>query len=584
MGSLKAGSRRGVLTFAMSGIGALAMLTLLPIVGSSTTGATQVKSTSHGSNISALYSGAPKQGELDCNGDSPSQAPARLYNCTDIRGFSGVNNQNTWGGKFYDNGKYIGHDEPDTTFLSTQPGSGGNVNWNLTLGKDPTALPTATTPGSDVSHWFELSPAPWLSMAICDPNSYPQNPCTPNSDANAASGSFTGGGSAFLEMQFYPPGNPPFVDSASCDDTHWCAAMTIDSLECTYQFATCNNNCVEPVNVAFIQTNGVPAAAPNPQSYPDNQFNNADTLLMNPGDSLKVHIWDAPVPGQTGQRALEITINDSTTGQSGFMQASAANGFQNTSMADCSGTPYNFEPEYSTASAGNYIPWAALQTNISTEFETGHFEPCTSLSQSIANPIDANDTSVMFNKCSGPYERAGGTETSEAGDGICWQKGDTHAGYAGTGTSTAPDEINGCEDNLFQNGDLDFDGTPYYAEWPTGTTPTSLFPSSFVESLPTTSGKSYPKLFFQTDVALSESACTATNPSGCTVPAPGPGNFYPYWSEATGSSGKCSLEFGNVSTGVDDFSQDAQYGTVQLATLGYPEFEGNILKNTCPAS
>ena len=25
------------------------------------------------------------------------------------------------------------------------------------------------------------------------------------------------------------------------------------------------------------------------------------------------------------------------------------------------------------------IPWAALQTNISTEFETGHWEPCTSV-------------------------------------------------------------------------------------------------------------------------------------------------------------------------------------------------------------
>ena len=49
-----------------------------------------------------------------------------------------------------------------------------------------------------------------------------------------------------MEMQFYPPGFPPFVDAISCDNTHWCAALTIDSLECTYGFATCNANCEEP--------------------------------------------------------------------------------------------------------------------------------------------------------------------------------------------------------------------------------------------------------------------------------------------------------------------------------------------------
>jgi hypothetical protein len=113
---------------------------------------------------------------------------------------------------------------------------------------------------------------------------------------------------------------------------------------------------------------------------------------MNPGDKVSVHIQDAPVPGERGQSALKVVIDDLTTGQSGFMQASAKNGFENTSIVNCSGTPFNFEPEYSTASAGNYIPWAALQTDISTEFETGHYEPCTSLSeQFITNPFDPAD-------------------------------------------------------------------------------------------------------------------------------------------------------------------------------------------------
>ena len=157
------------------------------------------------------------KGELDCNGDSPAQQAARMtMNCTDIRGFANEANANTWDGRFYDNGTYIGHDEPDMSFFSNQPGSGSDVTWTETLGQDPSALPTVRTPGSDVSHWFELTAAPWLSMMMCDPNSEPQNPCTPESDANApdpctisanpCSGGFTGGGSAFMEMQLYPPG------------------------------------------------------------------------------------------------------------------------------------------------------------------------------------------------------------------------------------------------------------------------------------------------------------------------------------------------------------------------------------------
>src|SRR5271166_2069485 len=73
---------------------------------------------------------ASAMGELDCNGQSPMQRPLRLsMNCTDIRGYDGIWNANTWSGRFYDNGMYIGHDEPDMTFLSNQPGSGNNVSW-----------------------------------------------------------------------------------------------------------------------------------------------------------------------------------------------------------------------------------------------------------------------------------------------------------------------------------------------------------------------------------------------------------------------------------------------------------------------
>jgi hypothetical protein len=488
------------------------------------------------------------RGELDCNGDSPAQhALAKMY-CTDIRGFLGTDNQNTWGGRFYDNGTYIGHDEPDATYLSSAPGSGNNVRWTIKLGKDPAATPTGTNPGHDVSHWFELSPAPWFSMAQCDSNSYPQLPCVPRSDTNAPAcpnvgcspDSYPGAGGAFMEMQFYPPGNPPWIDSESCDATHWCAALTIDSLECTFGFAQCNVNCEEPVNFAFIQRDGVPAGPPAPQTATVASFvPNSKTLLMNQGDRVSFHMWDAPAPG--GGRAFEVRMKDLTTGQSGWMQASAHNGFQNTSIVDCSGTPHNFQPEYSTAKKGNITPWAALQTNISTEFETGHFEPCTTLSGPLSsNPFDSLDSSKDYNVCHGPYEKAGGPEDYETGDANCYYRGNTHQGYAGPGTKTAPVLITHCQDNVFQNGDLDFDGTPYWHEWPTGTTP-NRFPASFVEQRPTTDGHAYPKWFMQTDIALSEGDCTSTDPSSCTVPPEGPGKFYPYWTLATQDSG-CDLE------------------------------------------
>jgi hypothetical protein len=525
---------------------------------------------------------AHKKGELDCNGVSRVQHSITLkLLCTDIRGLSGVSNDWVWNSRFFDNGKYIGHDEPDMTFLSSTPGSGNTVAWTETLPMDPAAAPTVGTPGSDVTHWFELSVAPWFSMAQCDSNSYPQLPCTPNSDSNAPNGAYPGAGSAFMEMQFYPPGFAPFADGVSCDNTHWCAALNIDSLECTYGFASCNPSCVEPVNFAFIQTNGVPAGPPSPQQTDLATFTpNGKTLLMNPGDKLKVLMSDMPVPGEPGQKAFEVIVKDLTTGQSGFMQASARNGFQNTSIVNCSGTPHNFEPEYNTAAKGNITPWAALQTDISTEYEIGHFEPCSQVTDPVTFSLFGQATDTTWTKCQGPYENktgADGGSNAEQGDPYCYPAGYTHGSL-----NTPPDQVTGCMDDVVQNGDLDFEGTPYWPDWPTGTTPTS-FPGSFVQNQPLTiHDQQYPQFYVQTDAALSESTCTATG-AGCAVPPPNaPGNFYPYWSLAA-SGNACNIEFGNVSSGVNTLGQDAQYGSDQQPVIGYPEFEGPVLPNNCNA-
>src|SRR5215470_17751385 len=74
-------------------------------------------------------------GGLDCNGFSPIQHSVKLTGaCSDPKGYDG--------GRFYDNGHYIGHDEPIVRFMSSQTGSGNDVTWTETLPRDPAALPS----------------------------------------------------------------------------------------------------------------------------------------------------------------------------------------------------------------------------------------------------------------------------------------------------------------------------------------------------------------------------------------------------------------------------------------------------------
>ena len=479
-----------------------------------------------------------------------------VVQCTDPRGSDE--------GRFEDNGHYIGHDEPSVRFLSSEPGSGANTTLTERLPVEPAALPTARHPGKDVTHTFELTIAPWLSTDVCDPQSTPMLPCTPQSDANAPNGNYPGAGAAFVELQFYPPGFAPFSDSISCDNTHWCSALTIDSLECSTS-GNCNPDCTEPVNFGFIQTNGVPAGPPSPQLSDLTTFTpNSRTLLMNPGDIITMRMFNAKIPGG---HALEAKETDLTTGQSGYMIASAANGFMNTSPVDCSGTPFNFQPEYSSARAQNIIPWGIGPYMINDQFEVGHFEPCTSVS----NPVIVPGSDTYYTTCSGPYEKTPEDPTLEPDDAPCYPFGDTHGGTA------APNLVTGCDVFTDAIGDLDWDGTPYYPDWPDSVTP-DQFPSTFLQLQPTTNGgHQYPAIQFMTDASASElnTNCDLNSGAGCVLPPKGPGNFYPYWTQAK-VAGACVWEFGNMRNG-NTFGGDAQYGSVGPDTIG--AFAGPIRPN-----
>jgi hypothetical protein len=537
-------------------VAAMASLAIQGVTASATVSGSGTSGSGYGSGFS-------KVGNLDCNGLSPIQKPLRAtMDCADPRG--------SYSGRFYENGHYIGHDEPSVRYISYRPGSGNAVSFTETLPTDPAALPTVRHPGNDVTHWFELSVAPWFSMDVCDPNSAPLTPCTAQSDANAPNGNYPGAGAAFVELQFYPPGFAPFVDNTSCDNTHWCSALNIDSLECTGNGSgPCNPNCVEPVNFSFIQTNGVPAGPPSPQqSNLKTVTPNAHTLLMKPGDRITVQMFDAAIPGG---HALEAKETDLTTGQSGFMIASARNGFMNTDPFTCQGTPFNFEPEYSTARPQNIIPWGIGPYMINSEFEIGHFEACTQV-RGRATLTIGKFKDTYFTQCLGPYEAGkDSVKAFEPDDSPCYKAGDTHGGIA------PPNLVTGCDVFFDAIGDLDFDGSPYYPDWPNSTT-AGTFPTPFLQQQPTTvGGAGYPLIQFMTDSSATQfnTNCNLVTGTGCVLPPKGPGHFYPFWTLAH-VGGQCVWEFGNMGNG-DSFGQDAQYGSVGPDTIG--AFAGPIRRN-----
>jgi hypothetical protein len=86
---------------------------------------------------------------------------------------------------------------------------------------------------------------------------------------------------------------------------------------------------------------------------------------MSSGDSLLVTIKDTP-------SGLKTEILDQTSGQSGFMVASAANGFAHTAFLTCATSAFDFHPLYDTAKVTNYAAWTSDLANVNLAFEIGH--------------------------------------------------------------------------------------------------------------------------------------------------------------------------------------------------------------------
>ena len=140
----------------------------------------------------------------------------------------------------------------------------------------------------------------------------------------------------------------------------------------------------------------------------------------------------------------------------------------------------------------------------------------------------------------------------------------------------APNKVTGCT-NVLAGGDVDFDGTPYWPDWPNSTAPDS-FPSTFRQNEPSTNGHAYSQIQFQTDAPASEATCQPTG-SGCAGTGAGkPGNFYPHWTLAK-AAGRCVWEFGQMTNG-RTFGRTAQYGSSSAWFFG--TLEGPIMPTpTC---
>jgi hypothetical protein len=501
---------------------------------------------------------------------------------------------------------YVGHDEPSSLFYSNVPGSGNNMQYSLTLPHDPSAA-NPNTPGK--SYQFQLNGAFWFGMALCATQSYPEqlSTCTPDSDSNIVDPAVSPKhpGTAFLELQFYPPGWVPWptwqvaVGASSCDPTKWCAAMNIfslaeDPVAGTFLNPTCLNaigGSPEYVNFAFITKNGVPTAAPNPVQSTVATFtpDPARDLFMNSGDNLTVRLHDTA-------NGLQAVIHDGTTGQTGSMTASAANGFGQVQYdptgTSCNLQPYNFHPMYSTSSEQTRVIWAAHSYNVAFSDEIGHFENCTGQGTIPATPFGVDSNGNPISCPTGNSEGFGShTSPTDGDDSFCFPASEALRIH-----------INGCT-----NTNSGFDGLTYQPVWPDGNT--ALHPQPILFSSPLTGpgyNIQYSRAAFEADLPRIEAnTCNRTTGVGCTlIPTTDKGTpaaFYPFFSAFQHGvpneqgNNDCMWGFGNTLPGATtNFGRNTQYGT--LLSTPYLVFGGGgafinrinnfrgIMANPCPAA
>ena len=488
-------------------------------------------------------------------------------------------------------GQYVGHDEPSVLFNSSIAGSGNNMTYTVTLPSDPVKQPNASGVGGTTWN-FELRPTFWFGLTMCDNQSAPEytKTCTPDSDSNNLVGAnpkasdYIGKhpGTAYMELQFYGPGYVPQFLGFGCAAHQYCAAMTIDSYVNNLNTgvantAACNQYVlggIEPINWAYVTKSGKAQGPANPLAsgtvtnpvFTSINPNYSEDLLMNPGDVVRVHMHDTPA-------GFQVILSDLTTGQSGKMTASLANGFGHIvytpKSSACHEAPYAFHPAYSTASVRGNV-WTAHTYNVAYSDELGHFENCLA--------VDA---------ATGACTKS--AESLDGDDNGCVQ-----------GKYSTVVKIDGCF-----GAELDYDGQSYRLDWP-GTLSNpgadrALHPTPVVFTSPTTNGQNYSSMAFETDMPAFESAqlnppdCNTTTGANCVNPPSG-AKFYPIFSTAKIHGSCVWREGGKYLPGtISDFGGNStkEYGpllkilypnTGFTTVRQYDDYNSGLITNPCPAS
>jgi hypothetical protein len=314
-------------------------------------------------------------------------------------------------------------------------------------------------------------------------------------------------------------------------------------------FPTCTSQILggtEYVNFAFVTRSGKPIGPPNPLQFNPLTSGNPtrpNVLFMRPGDRIGVNLHD------TGH-GLQAVLTDKSTGMSGSMTASAANGFGQIEYAptgsSCSEIPYDFHPMYSTSSAQTRVPWAAHSYNIAFDEEIGHFDYCTAVSNT--------------GTCTGLEGAPGDQEPADGDDTSCFPA-----------SASLLVRVSGCNGTNAPG----FDGTSYLPLWPDGNT--KLHPTAQLFSSPLTGrffNHNYSTVAFESDTPRIEApdlggACDRTTGAGCTIIPPTddgqPATFYPFFSITSRfHPGGCRWFIGNDVPGLTatDFGKVSQYGTL----------------------
>jgi hypothetical protein len=481
-------------------------------------------------------------------------------------------------------GHYVGHDEPSVLFYSNTKGSGNQMQYSGILPKEPAP---SNVPGKK-NYDFQNYAAFWYGMAMCDTQSYPEQvtSCAPDSNTNIVDPTKSANhpGSAYMELQFYPPGYVQQWNGFSCSPTQWCVALNVDSLSLNPVTGLQNNSGCEArtgeeyVNFAYLTFSGRPQGPPNPLQFDPIASGTPDpskVMFMNEGDSYTVSLHDT-------DHGLQTVVHDTTTGVTGSMTASAANGFGQVKFApspstDCQNIPYDFHPMYSTSSTQTTVPWAAATYNVAFDTEIGHFDYCSAV-----------DTT--YGICTG---NEGATKNTEPADSLSSPIFDDYGCWPGSASGLI--QIGGCE-----GSNVGYDGTSYLADWPNGDTRSRPTPTIFTSPLTGKDyGINYSSVGFNTDLPAIEGqlgTCDNNTGAGCTIIPPTddnnkPAQFYPYYTSGAALGG-CAWTVGQSYPGfsTNDYGANNQYGSLLNVAYtgpgGSPTYSYNdyqkILANPCP--